>query len=252
MRFLNFVDLHKKLFVGISFLCCSGLAIAQSTPDQVESTHESTQEKSTPVPADATATPSGEKWTSVFDEAFSLFEKTNFGGEGDIEFRGAFEDRKHVAIMEFGDPMTGLTFKDDFPKENFEIAWSANRLDGSDFLAGVTFPVGDEFCSYICGGWGGGLAGLSSIDGNDASENSTSEWLSIDNNRWYDFRIRVDEEYITVWMDGEEQVKCRRAGKEFSVRAEVRICRPFGYCAFQSRVAVSDLRFRTFAPAPHN
>ena len=36
----------------------------------------------------------------------------------------------------------------DFPKENFEIRWEANRLDGSDFFVGITFPVGDEPVSY--------------------------------------------------------------------------------------------------------
>jgi hypothetical protein len=99
------------------------------------------------------------------------WESTNFGGEGGVKIEDG------VLTMERGEPLTGVTrLGKDFPTESFEMRWSAQRVDGSDFFAGVTFPVGKEHCSLIAGGWGGGLVGISSIDGNDASENETASY----------------------------------------------------------------------------
>jgi hypothetical protein len=48
---------------------------------------------------------------------------------------------------------------------NYEIKLEAKKVTGNDFFCGMTFPVGDSFCSFIVGGWGGPVVGLSSIDG---------------------------------------------------------------------------------------
>jgi len=70
--------------------------------------------------------------------------------------------------------LTGITWTGEFPKSGYEIRFEAARLEGNDFFAGITFPVKDSFCSWINGGWGGTVVGLSSLDGDDASENDTS------------------------------------------------------------------------------
>jgi hypothetical protein len=170
------------------------------------------------------------------------WERTNFGGEGKVDFNDQGE-----LVFEVGEPMTGITYKKDFPKENFEIRWEANRLSGSDFLAGLTFPVGEEHCSFICGGWGGGLIGISSIDGNDASENQTTQFQNLENKQWYKFVVRVDAEEIRVKMDDKEIIKIPRKGKSFSVRGEVRASRPLGYAVFRSQVAVRNFEYRSIS-----
>ncbi len=170
------------------------------------------------------------------------WENTKFGGDGSYSVNESGE-----LIFEAGQPLTGITYKKEFPKENFEIRWQANRLEGSDFLVGLTFPVGDEHCSFICGGWGGGLAGISSIDGNDASENQTTQFRDIKNNKWYRFVVKVDSKTITVTMDGEQIIEVPREGKSFTVRGEVRASRPLGYCVFASKVAVKDFEYRSLA-----
>ena len=174
-------------------------------------------------------------WTSLLEG----WQSTNFGGEGEVDVEDG------VLTMRSGQPLTGINWKGkEFPKENFEMRWSARRMDGSDFFAGVTFPVGDQYATFICGGWGGGLVGLSSINGNDASENQSASFMSFKNKQWYAFRVRVDATHVTAWIDDEEVFKVEREGTKFSLRAEVLKSRPLGYCAFQSKIEVKDWGFR--------
>lgn len=173
-------------------------------------------------------------------EGLEGWEITNFGGEGEIA------NKDGELVLEPGDPLTGITrLGKDFPTENYEMEWSAQRVNGSDFFAGVTFPVGKEYCSFICGGWGGGLVGISSINGNDASENETASYRNFKNGKWYRFKVRVDPNHISVWLDDEQILQVERENRRFSVRAEVMRSRPLGYCAFQSKVIVKDWKFRT-------
>jgi hypothetical protein len=181
------------------------------------------------------------KWKPLLkQDSLDGWEITNFGGEGAVEMA---EGTLH---LERGDPFTGITIKTkDFPKDNFEMRWKATRIEGSDFFAGVTFPVGDEFCSFICGGWGGGLVGLSCINGNDASENETSSFKNFKNKQLYNFRVRVDKQHVTVWIDDVESIQVERADKKFSVRGDVFKSKPLGYCVFQSIVDVKDWEYQT-------
>ena len=181
------------------------------------------------------------KWKPLLEkDSLKGWEITNFGGEGTAEVN------EGVLRLDRGEPMTGITtIRKDFPKENFEMRWKASRVDGSDFFAGVTFPVGDEFCSLICGGWGGGLVGLSSINNSDASENETTGFHSFKNKQWYAFRVRVDKKTITAWIDDKEILKVEREGKKFSLRGEVFKSKPLGYCVFQSIVDVKEWEYQT-------
>jgi hypothetical protein len=196
----------------------------------------------TAKPEPATPPDSEEGWKPLLPmTGLEGWEVTNFGGEG------AVENRDGTLVLDRGEPMTGITrLGKDFPTENYELRWSAQRADGSDFFAGVTFPVGKEFCSFISGGWGGGLVGISSINGNDASENETASYRNFKNGKWYGFKVRVDPKHITVWLDDEQILHIARENRRFSVRAEVMRSRPLGYCVFQSKVLVKDWEFRTF------
>lgn len=167
------------------------------------------------------------------------WERTNFGGEGSVEVRDG------VLELGLGDPLTGITrLGKDFPKENYEMQWSAQRVEGSDFFAGVTFPIGTEYASLIAGGWGGGLVGLSSINGNDASENETAHYIQFKNGQWYRLKVRVDPTHVWIWIDDQQLLKVARENRKFSVRAEVMRSRPLGYCVFQSKVQVKEWEYR--------
>jgi|694.fasta_scaffold01983_4 hypothetical protein len=170
------------------------------------------------------------------------WEPTTFGGEGKVEFKD------EELLLEIGFPLTGTTFKGEFPKEGFEIEMEANRLEGSDFLCGLTFPVGDGFCTYVGGGWGGTLVGLSCIDSNDAANNNTTQYFNFENKKWYKFRVRVDKQHITCWIDDKEYIKQPRDGHQFQLRSEVNANRPMGLAVYQSRVAVRNFKYRLLSP----
>ncbi len=164
---------------------------------------------------------------------------TDFYGHGEVKREG------ELLVLEPGKPLTGITSKKkDFPTTNFEIEFEAQRTQGNDFLCGLTFPVGKGFASFIGGGWGGGLVGLSSVDGSDASENSTSSHFDFKNDQWYKFRILVDDEFVRGFVDKKEAFAVEREGHEFSTRIEVYASQPLGLCVFASRVEVKNFRWR--------
>lgn len=184
------------------------------------------------------------KWKALFpDEGIEGWEVSDFGSQGEVRRDG------ELLVLEKGHPLTGINYKLAFPKENYELEFSAQRIEGNDFLCGLTFPVADEFCSFIGGGWGGGVVGLSSVDGYDAAENATSLYYTFENKRWYKFRLRVDSKNITGWIDDKEVIQQEREGHKFSTRIEVYVSRPLGLCAFSSKVALRDLRYRKLTAA---
>ncbi len=168
------------------------------------------------------------------------WEKTNFGGEGDVTVKDG------LLTLHIGAPLTGVTYTaKGFPKDNYVLRWEARRTSGQDFFAGVTFPVAEEYCSFVGGGWGGSLTGLSSIDGYDASENETTGTKEFKNDQWYKFRIEVIPASIKVWIDDEEVVNVEREGKQFSVRIEMGRCEPLGYCTYDCTAEIRNWEFRT-------
>lgn len=182
----------------------------------------------------------GPKWQSLFDgETLDGWKSTNFGGEGEVEVRDG------TIILPIGSPMTGITWKQKPPQGNYELELEANRLDGHDFFCGLTFPVrSEEHCSLIIGGWGGGLVGISSIDGRDASENRTTIVRSFESKRWYKVRIRVTDKQLQAWIDDESVVDESIEGHQLSTRPEVELSKPLGIAAYSTRAAIRNIRWR--------
>jgi hypothetical protein len=163
---------------------------------------------------------------------------TDFGAQGPVRV----EEGK--LILGAGELLTGVTWKGPFPKTNFEVALEAMRVDGSDFFCGLTVPVGKGSCSLILGGWGGTLTGISCIDNSDASENETTDFIRFEAGRWYKVRMRVTDKKIEAWIDAKKIVDVNREGKEFEVRIEVELSRPFGIAAYQTTAALRKITLR--------
>jgi hypothetical protein len=180
-----------------------------------------------------------EGWTALFDgQSLDGWTVTNFGGEGRVEVRDG------TILLGMGQFLTGITWEGDFPSDDYEVALEAMQVVGNDFFCGMTFPVGEEFCSLIVGGWGGSVVGLSSIDGLDASENETGRSVRLEHGRWYEVRLRVTPERIEAWLDERRIVDVERAGRSFGTRPEVRLSRPFGLAAWQTTAALRRIRLR--------
>jgi len=178
-------------------------------------------------------------WKSLFDgESLGGWKSTSFGGEGEI----AVEDGS--IMIGRGSDMSGITWTKDVPKQNYEIELEAQRVDGNDFFCGLTFPVGDDPCSFIVGGWGGGVVGLSSIDGQDAAHNSTTSYKEFKSGRWYTVRVRVTPERIACWLDDEQVVDQKLANRIVSIRNEVFASKPLGIATYSTVARVKNIRVR--------
>jgi len=179
----------------------------------------------------------------LFDgESLAGWKITNFGGEGEVEVKDG------QINLDFGSPLTGITYLGEFPKTSYEFSLEAMRVDGIDFFCGVTFPVADSHCSFICGGWGGAVVGISSIDGDDASMNATTRFIQFETGRWYRIRVRVTPHKIETWLDDRQIVDQDIAGKRISTRSEVNLSKPFGISAFETRAALRQIRLRELPP----
>lgn len=180
-------------------------------------------------------------WQPLFDgKTLTNWQPTQFGGEG----RVTVENGQFLMTIGGGD-LTGITWTGaQLPKTDYELALQAMRVDGSDFFAGITFPVGDSFCSLILGGWGGTVVGLSSINGMDASENDTSQSIAFETGRWYDVRIRVTPQKIEAWLDGKQIVDQDIKGRKIHTRIEVEPSQPLGIAAWRTKSALRDIRLR--------
>lgn len=178
-------------------------------------------------------------WQPLFDgSSLGLWESTSFGGEGKVHVRDG------MIVLEFGHPLTGITWTGEHPTMSYEIALEAIRLSGNDFYCGLTFPVGQDFCSFILGGWGGGTVGLSSLDGMDASENETSRAMRLEDNRWYAVRVRVVPGRLQVWLDDARIVNVDTEGRRIGIRPEVDPSRPLGIASYRTRAGLRAIRLR--------
>jgi len=178
---------------------------------------------------------------------------TEFGGEGEVEAKDG------AIVMQQGSELTGIHWAGAaLPKKNYEVQLDAKRVNGSDFFCGLVFPVGDSFCSFVVGGWGGGVVGLSAVDGLYAVDNQTVSYHSFDDNRWYRIRLRVSESYIQAWIakaddkgefrENKRVVNLETKGKRLSVHPAVDLSKPLGVSCYATVAAVKNIRLRELTP----
>lgn len=187
-----------------------------------------------PVPAP------GEGWKSLFDgKTLTGWKIPDFAGGGPVECR------QGMLLCGMGDLFTGINCTTPIPTMNYEVSLDAMRLMGSDFFCGFTFPVRDSHCSLIVGGWGGSLVGISSIDGQDASENETTQSINFENGRWYRIRLRVSETKLEVWIEQKKVVDVSITGRKLSLRAgEIERSKPFGLTTWVTSAAYREIKIR--------
>lgn len=164
------------------------------------------------------------------------WEITNFGPQGPVYVS---DDQ---IILGMGEGCTGITWKGDFPKVNYEVSLDAKRVEGNDFFCGMTFPAGKDPCTLIIGGWGGTIVGLSSINGLDASENNTRTLMKFEKNRWYHIRLSVTGNEIRAWIDSLMVVDFKIGSNKLSVRPEVELSRPFGITSWNTTAALRNIK----------
>ncbi|MCX6873171.1 MAG: DUF1080 domain-containing protein [Verrucomicrobia bacterium] len=196
------------------------------------------QETSTPKP---TAKPAaGQAWQALFDgKTLNGWKAADFGAKGNITVTNG-----ELRIGP-GEPAAGIVRDGEPPaRMNYEIELEAMRTAGHDFFCGLTFPVNQDPCTLICGGWGGTLVGLSSIDDLDASENQTATIREFKEKTWYKIRLRVTKTHLTAWIDDEKIIEQELTGRKISIRMEVQPCVPLGISTWHTGAALRNLRLR--------
>ena len=179
-------------------------------------------------------------WKTLFDgKSMKGWKSSEYVGGGKVHVKDG------ANVIEKGNRMTGVTYAGkDFPKVNYEVRFEAKKVDGNDFFATTTFPVGDDFCSLVVGGWGGEVVGLSSINFLDASENETSTHMEFKKDHWYKIKIRVVKDRIQAWIDDKQLIDADVSEKKVSIRFECDPCKPFGVCTWNTVGAIRDVQVR--------
>ena len=172
---------------------------------------------------------------------------TDFETGGRVHVEPAFRDGRAAIILEKAPTLTGFNWAgaEKPPRTDYELEPEAMRLEGGDFFCGLTFPVGPGVCSLIVGGWGGMVVGISSIDGDDASGNETTQGMEFSDHRWYRIRVRVTPAKLEAWIDDAPKIEVTLAGKRLSLRpGEIERSLPLGVAAYQTRAAIRGVRLR--------
>jgi hypothetical protein len=181
------------------------------------------------------------EWQPLFDgKSLQGWKETPFTGHAAVKI-----DNGHI-LLPYGKPMTGITLTREFPRSDYEVRFEAARLQGNDFFASLTFPVGNSFATWVTGGWGGDIVGISSIDGWDASDNETRSYFTFENGRWYGFRINVTGDRIQAWIDEQPVVNVQIRGRAISLRpGDIKLSAPFGFASYNSTGALRKIEYRT-------
>ena len=164
-------------------------------------------------------------------------------GAADLEW----DQESRVMRIGIGTDLNGVRWEGPLPTVPYVVELEARRMSGSDFFCGLTLPVrsGSEHVSLILGGWGGNLVGISSIEGMDASENSTASQHEFEDQRWYRIRVQVENEHMQAWIDDNQVVDAYTEGQKLSLRpGPIEACAPFGLATWLTSAEVRGVRWR--------
>jgi Domain of Unknown Function (DUF1080) len=208
------------------------LATAQAMPDANE-LQAGTRDSAKPAPKK-------DNVTILFDgDSLKNWKTTNFGGEGDVRAE------KGLLILERGSPLTGVTWTGpELPKMNYEVTLEAKLINGSDFFCGIGFPVGKATASFVAGGWGGGVCGISMLDGDAAADNDTGTIKAFKKDTWYAFRLRVIPDKIEVWLDDEQIVEVQTKDRRVEIHPAMEPTLPFGLACYETKAAYRNVKLR--------
>lgn len=232
------------------------LAVAPIAPATVsiapgaEQTNEEERLETAPAPA-----PSAESSKDAGDpNEIALFngkdlgtwEKTQFGGEGDV-----FVNEDGNLEFGFGAVITGINWTEDVPAtSNYELTLDAMKLDGNDFFVALTFPVKDSHATFVIGGWGGGIVGISSVDDLNASENETMNIEGFEDDKWYKIKVRVTDGKLEAWIDEDQMVDLELAGRKISLYpGDIELSAPIGIASYQTRAQYRNFIWRNLSAA---
>lgn len=171
-------------------------------------------------------------WALLEGDAVKLWQPAGIPDEAPMSIHAG------VLTLPAGQPMTGAKWTgwtEQLPGTGYAIEYEAMRVEGEDIFGMVTFPVGSHqsHATFVLGGWGGTVTGISSIDFKDANENQTRAEQRFENGRWYKVRIEVRPEDLRAWVEGRLVVNATIKGKKVGLRPGfIDHCLPFGFASY--------------------
>lgn len=189
------------------------------------------------------------EWVLFDGKSLKDWETVDMGGSGEVTLEGG------QLIINQGDSLSGAVYKkvEELPLINYEITLQAKRLQGVDFFCGLTFPVGDlkKCATLVCGGWGGSVTGISSIDDMDASSNATGTYQRYEDDKWYSFRLRVTAENISAWLDDKQIVDQDIKDRKVSLReGPMDAYAPLSLTTYNTMAAIKNVRMKALPAKP--
>jgi len=228
---------------GLTAVACTVLLVVGGMPGcrQKEAAPENAPSISEPAPPPADAAPAGNGWVEM--ETLEPGKWVAIEGAADLEW----DNESRVMRIGMGTDLNGVRWAGPLPAVPYVVELEARRMSGSDFFCGLTFPVrsGTESVTLIVGGWGGNLVGISSIDGLDASENSTGSSYEFEDRKWYRIRVEVGEERLQAWIDDRQVVDAHTEEQKLSLReGPIEECAPLGLATWLTIAELRNLRWR--------
>ncbi|MCX6613554.1 MAG: DUF1080 domain-containing protein, partial [Acidobacteria bacterium] len=102
----------------------------------------------------------------------------------------------------------------------------------------------DSHATWVNGGWGGDIVGISSIDNWDASENETRAYFNFENERFYRFRIEVKAATIRAWIDDKLVVDLKINNRTISLRRGMDVTTPLSLFSYNSASSIRKIEYR--------
>lgn len=231
--------MNVRRTVGLSLTLAAAVLVGCEKPDKPEN---STRKATT---ASAPSSKPSEPVVRFEAKTWTVLKKFYFDAPGKVYVE------KDQLILEPGQELTGVAWhksNGEFPDCEYEVTLQAMRIEGEDFLCGMTFPTGEkEHATLILGGWDGSAVGISNIDGLSAIENETTRSVDFKNGKWYDVKLSVAGGYIRVWLDGKKLIEVKTKDRKFEVWPQMEPCRPFGLATYLTKGAYRNIKIHDLA-----
>ena len=197
-------------------------------------------------PAQKSKKESQKKSVSLFDgKTLKGWKLCNYAGIGEVKVNpetGALRVTR-------GEILSGIRIdnfdKRKLPKVNYELSLEARRVEGEDFFCCLTFPYKKTHASFVLGGWGGSVCGISSIDFMDAMENSTMTVRDFDQGKWYNLRLLVTDNRFQAFVGEKKIVNVGIKGRKIGMRfGEIEESVPLGLSNFRTTAEYRNIKIR--------
>ena len=221
-------------------------AVIPAAEEKIEEDKPETDPVPESEPADPVKEKDPDKFVLFNGKDLGDWEKTQFGGEGDV-----FVNEDGNLEFGFGAVITGVNWEGEVPAtSNYEISLDAMKLDGNDFFLALTFPVKESHATFVVGGWGGGIVGISSVDDLNASENETMNIEGFENDQWFEVKVRVTDDKLEAWIDENQMVDLDLEGRKISLLpGDIELSVPIGIASYQTRAQYRNIVWRNLSAA---